>query len=54
MDFLTALEQWVEHGRAPQQVAATKKDSALSWPVCAYPALPRGEIREGKVVYACK
>jgi feruloyl esterase len=40
-DALTALENWVEHGIAPQSLLATKQDSPLSRPLCPYPALPR-------------
>lgn len=40
-DALTALENWVERGIAPVSILATKADSPLSRPLCAYPALPR-------------
>jgi len=40
-DALTALENWVERGVAPQSLLATKQDSPLSRPLCPYPALPR-------------
>ena len=38
------LEQWVEHGIAPDQIIAYKVTNgvtAFSRPVCPYPALPR-------------
>ena len=42
IDPLTALEGWVEQGRAPQSLLAIKTDAAgkTQWqrPVCAYPA----------------
>jgi feruloyl esterase len=40
-DGLTAMEQWVEHGKAPAAMVATKTRSSLSRPLCAYPKLPR-------------
>jgi feruloyl esterase len=40
-DALTAMEQWVEHGKAPASMLATKANSPLSRPLCAYPQLPR-------------
>ena len=36
-DMLTALENWVEKGIAPDHVIATKADSKLSRPLCPYP-----------------
>jgi feruloyl esterase len=50
IDFLSALERWVEHGEAPDAITATKKESSLSWPVCAYPAMTRGR---GGAGYEC-
>jgi feruloyl esterase len=43
INWLEALENWVEKGQAPQQLPATKKDSNLAWNVCAYPKLPTGQ-----------
>jgi feruloyl esterase len=40
-DALTALESWVERGVAPTKLIATKQNSPLSRPLCAYPELPR-------------
>lgn len=40
-DALTAMEQWVEHGKAPASMVATKVNSPLSRPLCPYPQLPR-------------
>ena len=41
LDPLTALEQWVEHGTAPDSLPATKRDAGgqTVWqrPICAYP-----------------
>jgi feruloyl esterase len=37
IDTLTALERWVERGQAPERIVATKKDSPLARPLCAYP-----------------
>jgi hypothetical protein len=43
IDPLTALEQWVEKGQAPDLLEATKRDKAgaVLWqrPVCAWPAM---------------
>ena len=40
-DALTALENWVEQGKPPASMLATKADSPLSRPLCPYPQLPR-------------
>jgi feruloyl esterase len=40
-DALTAMEEWVERGRPPRTMIATKADSPLSRPLCPYPQLPR-------------
>ncbi len=37
IDTLTALERWVEHGEAPATLIATKANSPLTRPLCAYP-----------------
>jgi feruloyl esterase len=41
IDPLTALEQWVEDGKAPESLVATKltADKAVAWkrPICGYP-----------------
>jgi tannase/feruloyl esterase len=39
--LLTALEQWVEHGVAPQRIIATKNNTPLARPMCPYPQLAR-------------
>jgi feruloyl esterase len=45
LDPLTALEQWVEQGKAPDSLLATKrtKEGQTVWqrPICAYPAEAR-------------
>jgi feruloyl esterase len=41
IDTLTALERWVEHGSAPERIVATKANSPLTRPLCAYPKLAR-------------
>ena len=45
IDPLTALEQWVEQGKAPEELVATKAASGgqTLWrrPVCAYPTVAR-------------
>ena len=41
IDTLTALERWVEHGTAPERVVATKANSPLTRPLCAYPKLAK-------------
>jgi feruloyl esterase len=54
-DLLGTLETWVEEGRAPDEMAATKVSSDIAWPVCAYPKLPRGSRTEdGQTTYACE
>ena len=47
-DVVSALEQWVEHGVAPEQITATKyvKDEpaqgiSMERPICAFPEEPR-------------
>ena len=39
-DPLTALEQWVEKGVAPQTMIATNPRNGVERPVCAWPKLP--------------
>jgi feruloyl esterase len=39
-DPLTALEQWVEHGKAPDTMVATNRTAGIERPVCAWPTLP--------------
>ncbi|MEO7877489.1 MAG: tannase/feruloyl esterase family alpha/beta hydrolase, partial [Dokdonella sp.] len=51
IDWLTALDNWVEKSQAPEQLPATKAGSALAWNVCAYPKLPTGAA-DG--TYSCK
>jgi hypothetical protein len=45
IDPLTALEQWVEQGKAPSELIATKTNAGgqTLWrrPVCAYPRVAR-------------
>jgi Tannase and feruloyl esterase len=38
---VAAMDAWVEHGTPPTSLIATRKDGALSRPVCEYPTLPR-------------
>jgi feruloyl esterase len=40
-DMLRALDEWVEHGKAPERITATKADAPISRPLCAYPAWAR-------------
>jgi feruloyl esterase len=42
-DLTLALERWVEQGVAPEQVIATKRQSAISRtrPLCPYPQVAR-------------
>ncbi len=51
IDWLTALDNWVEKNQAPQELPATKAGSTLAWNVCAYPKLPTGAA-DG--TYSCK
>jgi len=39
-DSLGALADWVENGKAPETMLATRADGKLSRPLCRYPALP--------------
>lgn len=43
VDWLAALDNWVEKGVAPEQLPATKAGSDLAWNLCAYPQLPTGQ-----------
>ncbi|WP_188166434.1 tannase/feruloyl esterase family alpha/beta hydrolase [Oryzicola mucosus] len=38
-DMLTALENWVEKGEAPERIIASKKDSEMTRPLCPYPTI---------------
>jgi feruloyl esterase len=40
-DALTAMEQWVEQGKAPASMIATKANSPISRPLCAYPLIAK-------------
>jgi feruloyl esterase len=51
INWLEALENWVEKNQAPEQLPATKANSKLAWNVCAFPKLPTGQA-DG--TYACK
>jgi hypothetical protein len=56
-DMLTVIDDWVEHGRAPERVVATGKAFAgVSRPLCPYPRVARyggGDVKsEGSFV--CK
>jgi feruloyl esterase len=54
-DLLSVLEDWVEQGRAPDEILASKAASDLAWPLCAYPKLPRGrQGPDGTVAYGCE
>ena len=41
VDWLEALDKWVSGGDAPGQLVATKQDSPLTRPVCAWPQVAR-------------
>jgi feruloyl esterase len=51
VDWLGALEKWVEQGTAPEELPASKANSSLAWNLCAYPKLPTGQPGGG---YACR
>jgi feruloyl esterase len=51
VEWLAALENWVEKGKAPEELPASKANSTLQWNVCAWPKLPTGQPGGG---YACK
>jgi feruloyl esterase len=40
-DLLGAMDEWVEHGKAPDRIVATKAGAPITRPLCAWPALPR-------------
>lgn len=43
VDWLAALDAWVEEGAAPEEILATDTDPDMSWNLCAYPKLPTGQ-----------
>ncbi|HUG73565.1 MAG TPA: tannase/feruloyl esterase family alpha/beta hydrolase [Steroidobacteraceae bacterium] len=51
VDWLSAHDNWVDKGVAPQEVQASKANSTLAWTLCAYPQLPTGQPGGG---YACR
>jgi feruloyl esterase len=51
IDWLTALDEWVDKGATPEELPATKADSTLAWNVCAWPKLPTGQPGGG---YSCQ
>lgn len=56
-DMLTAIDDWVEHGHAPERIVATGKSfPGQSRPLCSYPNVARytgGDPRDEKS-FACK
>lgn len=40
-DILTALEDWVEKGVAPQKIVATNAERSMTRPLCPYPQVAR-------------
>jgi hypothetical protein len=56
-DMLTALDDWVEHGRAPDRiVAAGKSFPGQTRPLCSYPRIARytGGDPKSEASFACK
>jgi hypothetical protein len=56
-DMLTALDDWVEHGRAPDRiVAAGKAFPGQTRPLCSYPRIARytGGDPKSEASFACK
>jgi feruloyl esterase len=51
VEWLGALEDWVEKGTAPKELPATRSESSLKWNLCAWPQLPTGQPGG---TYACK
>ena len=44
MDLLTALEEWVEEGTAPEEIIASRVTNGVvtrTRPICAYPQVAR-------------
>ena len=37
--FFTALVDWVERGKAPEEIMLTSRDNSVSYPVCVYPQM---------------
>jgi pimeloyl-ACP methyl ester carboxylesterase len=37
--FFTALVDWVEKGKAPEEIMLTSRDNSVSYPVCVYPQM---------------
>ena len=56
-DMIAALDNWVEHDRAPARIHATKANAPMSRPLCPYPAMPRykgeGDVNEERN-FLCK
>lgn len=40
-DALTALDTWIEQGKPPERIIATKANAKISRPLCPYPQLAR-------------
>jgi feruloyl esterase len=55
-DPLTAMEQWVENGKAPETMIATNRRSGFERPICAWPKLPhyRGGDTASAASFSCR
>ncbi|MBT2185986.1 tannase/feruloyl esterase family alpha/beta hydrolase [Sphingobium nicotianae] len=52
VDWLATLDQWVDKGQAPATLTATKADSPMTRPVCAWPQVAqrtgKGDVNDPK------
>ena len=55
-ETIAALEQWVEQGKPPETIIATRADGKLTRPLCAWPARARykGGDPNQPASYSCK
>src|SRR5690606_1331718 len=51
VDWLSALDNWVDKDQTPEELPATKANSDLAWNLCAHPKLPTGQEGGG---YRCE
>jgi feruloyl esterase len=56
IDYLGALEKWVEAGVRPDQILGTNPNSGKSRPICAYPRVAklRGGNPDDPDAYVCE
>lgn len=56
IDYIGALEKWVEGGSRPEQILGTNPESKKSRPICAYPKLAKfhGGSADDPKAYVCE